>query len=239
MTTFTWADASAAWATDNWGRAGVAPTYPGDAGSDAADEIYLAGTGAPTDGPAGSLTVAVFDTSGCTAGAIATTANLVIGAGGALVMVSDYEWLGNAALALTSMFSGASVNSGIIGDCVVFNGNAYNDGTAGDYVTFNDNSINVGTVGDYATFNGASYNIGTVGSTPALPCWMNSTETQSGTFDCVVKVSKDFVRTTATNPILTGTPQISLVRREARDMIGAAVHAVANEAYGHGTTRIN
>ncbi len=57
-TTFTWTGTSASnWNTNNWGRGGVAPVFPGDTGSTTSDTI-ICQTSPPGTGPASGLTVA-------------------------------------------------------------------------------------------------------------------------------------------------------------------------------------
>jgi hypothetical protein len=59
-TNFIWDGTSNAWASDHWGRGGVAPKWPGDSGSTADDTVTInttSGGTAPTSGPASSLSI--------------------------------------------------------------------------------------------------------------------------------------------------------------------------------------
>ena len=84
-TTFTWDGTSNAWASDHWGRSGVAPKWPGDSGSTTGDTVICNLSGAqspPTAGPASALTVLYASMSGFTTAAwtnLTVTMKLMLG----------------------------------------------------------------------------------------------------------------------------------------------------------------
>ena len=166
MTTFTWDGAEDIWESDHWGRASVAPKWPGDSGSTENDEVYLAGGMAPTTGPAASLTVKVFNTSALEPADLnpAITAGISIKSGGTLSLHQSHFWSGSTAAVGTFGFNQSSMNVGTVGDSAAFNDASTNHGTAGDFALFYGCNGDGGTVGDFALFYGG-YNSdgGTVG----------------------------------------------------------------------------
>jgi hypothetical protein len=167
-TAFVWDGAGANnWDTDHWGRGGVAPTYPGDAGSAVGDTIEVDGSvNDPATAP-GVLTVAEYT---CYGGTFDCGSNLTVT--DALTMGTDGGsdapiFSGTASAGCIVIFQGAADNAGTVDDDVTFNNSSRNNaGTVGDNAIFNDDAYNTGdgTVGDNATFNDSSYNLnGTVG----------------------------------------------------------------------------
>lgn len=200
MTAFVWDGAGANnWDTDHWGRGGVAPTYPGDAGSAVSDTIVIDGSvNQPASAPAAPLTVAAYT---CFGSAFDCGVNLTVTNTltlGTAAGVDAPVFSGNAAAATTIAFQGGAKNSGTLGDGATFADASYNDsvcgasatfsdasfntasGTVGEDATFNDDSYNAGACGDGATFNGSSYNGGS--ATCGNAATFNTDTQQDGEF---------------------------------------------------------
>ncbi len=205
-TAFVWDGVGANdWDTDHWGRGGVAPVYPGDAGSDPSDTIEINGTSAEPATQPGVLTVASYK---CYGGSFDCGANLTVTdtlemgtAAGADAPVFS----GDASAVDGAIFQGAAINEGLVGQYATFGDTSANHtGSVSHYPTFNDTATNAGTVGDYTTFNDAAWNDG---GTCGDEATFNSTATEFGTFNGSlyhVKAPTDFDATA----ILSGGPPV-------------------------------
>jgi hypothetical protein len=137
-TTFVWDGTANSWFSDHWGRAGVAPKWPGDTGSTVDDSVTITTALAPTDGPGeeAPLTIGHYLCAGNGFGStdyLTVTRSLELGTlGGA-----DAPFWTGAAPGVAAIFKGAS--------------SCYS--SCGDYSTFYDDTIIGATTGDHCTFN--------------------------------------------------------------------------------------
>ena len=193
--TFTWDGTNNAWASDHWGRSGVAPKWPGDTGTGTNSTVSIP-TGRPPNTAAPTLTCqSYYQTVGVVGSSLDTqTANITVTAnltmGDSFGLAPACVWAGNASVVSGAVLAGSARNTGSLGDYAGFYDDAQmTDGTAGDYAVFQDGGCGMsgGTVGDYANFyGGSSMNGGTLGDYATFhdECWIgNGTVGEQASFN--------------------------------------------------------